>query len=325
VVETNPVASVHDATAAPPVAFNSWGDAVARSLLDFDFDFDNSDSFRGSVRNKPFAGIEFIDMSCDRHVAHRGAARIGAIDRPDYIMTLQLSGEFRMSQDGRTAVIKPGQFAFYDSTKPAELVSSDDYRSLCLKFPQRLLGAPSNSLRELTATRIDADAGLAPAVWAMLLKLNDTLESVTTANRYATVHGVMGLVGSMLQSQTGSTVPLRRVESRESLLERIHDYIAEHLGDPDLGPQELADAHFISLRYVHSLFQETGVSVSAWIRDKRLERCCRDLADPALANVPVAAIAGRRGFRGASHFGQMFKAATGQTPADFRRMSGEDG
>lgn len=314
------VSAPSGASAEGRISFRSWGDNVARSLLSFDFDFDNPNSFRGSVTNRPFADIEFVGMTCDRHVAYRDASRIGEHERPEYLMTLQMSGEFRMVQDGRTAVLRPGQFAFYDSTKPATLTSTDDYRSLCIKFPQKLLGT-NEVVRELAVTPIDADSGLAPSVWALLSKMNDTVDAVANINRYSTARSVMGLVGSMLQSHRGIQVKPCQPESRESLLERIHEYIEEHLGDPDLGPQEIAEAHFISLRYVHSLFQETGVSVSAWIRERRIEHCCRDLGDPFLANVPVASIAGRWGFKGASHFGQIFKASTGQTPADFRRMA----
>jgi AraC-like DNA-binding protein len=303
------------------MTFNSWRDTVARSLLSFDFDFAEPDSFEGYVRNKPFADLEFIDMSCDRHAAYRGESKIGKDERPDYLMTLQLSGEFHLTQDGRTAVLKPGQFAFYDSTRPAAVVSSNDYHSLCIKFPQRLVGTSNEALRELTATSIDANSGLAPSVWALLSTLNKTVDSVANINRYSTVTGVMNLVSSMLIGQAGAHLQPRQPEARESLLRQIHEYIDDHLGEHDLGPQEIAGAHFISVRHLHNLFQDTGITVSAWIRDRRVDRCCNDLADPLLAHLPAAAIARRRGFKGASHFGQIFKSAMGMTPADFRRAA----
>lgn len=307
-----------------PVAFTKWRDIVARSLLNFDFDFEEPQSFKGSVQSRPFADLEFINMTCDRHAAYRDASKIEQGQRPEYLMTLQLSGEFRLTQDDRTAVLRPGQFTFYDSTKPASLASSDGYRALCIKFPQKLITTSNEALNEMTATRIDAGTGLAPSVWALLSTLNETLDSMTNVNRYSTVSGVMNLVGSMLLSQTALQVPARQPETREFLMHRIHEYIDEHLGNPDLSPQQIADAHFISLRYLHSLFQDSGNSVSAWIRERRVERCRRDLADPMLINVPAVAIAKRWGFKGASHFGQIFKTATGLTPADFRRAATED-
>ncbi|EMY34478.1 transcriptional regulator, AraC family protein [Arthrobacter crystallopoietes BAB-32] len=301
-----------------PVTFSGWRDTVARSLLSFDFDFDEPQSFKGAVQSKPFADLEFINMVCGRHAAYRDASKIELGQRPEYLMTLQLSGEFRLTQEGRTAVLKPGHFTFYDSTKPASLESSDDYRSLCIKFPKKLIGPAGDAVSELTATRIDADSGLAPSVWALLSTLNETLDNVSNVNRYSTVSSVMNLVGTMLASQAGAPAPAHPKETRASLLQRIHEYIDDHLGDPELGPQEVAGAHFISVRYLHSLFQDSGTSVAASIRDRRVERCRIDLADPALISVPASAIASRWGFKGASHFGQIFKAATGLTPAEFR-------
>lgn len=317
--------SEHASLALPAAASGAteatWSESVERSLLSFDFDFDKHQAFHGSVQSKPFADIEFIEMTCGRHAAYRDESKIGMDERPDYLMTLQLSGEFRLTQDGRTAVLRPGEFAFYDSTKPATAVSSDDYRSLCVKFPQKLLRSSADTLAERTATRLDADAGLSPSVWALLSTLNATVDSVANVNRQSTVRGIMGLVGSMLTSQPGGTKPRRQIETRESLLEQIRNYIDDNLGNPELDPREIAGAHFISVRHLHSLFHDAGFSVSAWIRDQRVERCSNDLADPLLLNVPVASIARRWGFKGASHFGQIFKAATGFTPADFRQMA----
>ncbi|NUU33316.1 helix-turn-helix domain-containing protein [Arthrobacter sp. C9C5] len=317
--------SEHAALALPAAASGAteatWSETVERSLLSFDFDFDKHRTFHGFVQSKPFAAIEFIDMSCGRHAAYRDESKISVDERPDYLMTLQLSGEFRLTQDGRTAVLRPGEFAFYDSTKPATAISSDDYRSLCVKFPQRLLRPMTDTLAERTATRMDADAGLSPSVWALLSTLNATVDSVANVNRQSTVRGIMGLVGSMLSSQSAGAPPRRQIETRDSLLEQIRSYIDDNLGKPELDPHEIAGAHFISVRHLHSLFHDDGFSVSAWIRDRRVERCSNDLADPLLASVPVASIANRWGFKGASHFGQIFKSATGFTPADFRQMA----
>ncbi|MBA8824200.1 transcriptional regulator GlxA family with amidase domain [Saccharopolyspora lacisalsi] len=67
------------------------------------------------------------------------------------------------------------------------------------------------------------------------------------------------------------------------------------------------------------MFAGTNFTVAAWIRARRVEMCQRDLADPHMANLPVAAIAARWGFKGASHFGQVFRGGAGRTPAEFRR------
>jgi AraC-like DNA-binding protein len=81
-----------------------------------------------------------------------------------------------------------------------------------------------------------------------------------------------------------------------------------------------AGEHFISVRRLHKLFADEGLTVSAWIRDRRLERCRRDLADPALAGETVASIAWSWGFRNPGHFSRVYRAAYGCAPSAGRTV-----
>ena len=101
---------------------------------------------------------------------------------------------------------------------------------------------------------------------------------------------------------------------------RIHAFIEQHLGDADLTPGLVAAAHYISVRYLYRLFDTQGTTVASWIRQRRLERCRRDLADPALDALPVSAIAARWGLPDAAHFSRLFRRTYGQPPAEYRRL-----
>ncbi|MFJ9244159.1 helix-turn-helix domain-containing protein [Streptomyces sp. NPDC101776] len=54
------------------------------------------------------------------------------------------------------------------------------------------------------------------------------------------------------------------------------------------------------------------------MREQRLARCRRDLADPALAHLAVAAIGSRWGFPGPAHFSNAFRTAYGMSPSEAR-------
>ena len=105
---------------------------------------------------------------------------------------------------------------------------------------------------------------------------------------------------------------------RHALLTTVQAFIQEHLGDPGLSPAVIAAAHHISLRSLHQLFHDEGLTVAGWIRRRRLESCRRDLSDPALATRPVAAIAARWGFSSAGDFSRVFRAVHGLPPAEYR-------
>ncbi|MFI7708256.1 helix-turn-helix domain-containing protein [Nonomuraea sp. NPDC049480] len=108
-------------------------------------------------------------------------------------------------------------------------------------------------------------------------------------------------------------------EGRLVLLLRVQRFIDQRLGDRDLTPMTIASAHNISLRYLQKLFQLNGLSVAAWIRNRRLERCRRDLTDPAQVNVPVRTIGTRWGFLHDAHFNRAFRAVYGIPPAAYRQ------
>jgi AraC-like DNA-binding protein len=104
-----------------------------------------------------------------------------------------------------------------------------------------------------------------------------------------------------------------------SLLFDIRTYIDCHLDDPGLSPAGIAAAHHISVRSLHLLFRQNGLTVGSHMRAQRLERCRADLADPHLAGWSVGRIRGRWGFADAAVFGRAFKAAYGMPPGEYRK------
>jgi AraC-like DNA-binding protein len=95
-------------------------------------------------------------------------------------------------------------------------------------------------------------------------------------------------------------------------------YIEDNLGDPDLKLASIAAAHFISPRYLQALFQRSGLTVSSWVRERRLERCHRDLVDPSLASESVAELAAKWGFLEPTHFSRAYKKQFGVSPREAR-------
>ncbi|MFC5748798.1 AraC family transcriptional regulator [Actinomadura rugatobispora] len=123
------------------------------------------------------------------------------------------------------------------------------------------------------------------------------------------------LVAHTLETEDG---PEPETHPRTVLL-GIRDYIDHHLHDPDLTPGAIAAAHHISISYLHRLFRPDGVTVSAWIRRRRLERACDALADPALSSVSIHDISAQSGFLSHAGFTRAFRAAFGITPGEYRR------
>lgn len=130
-------------------------------------------------------------------------------------------------------------------------------------------------------------------------------------------HTSLDLISTLLSTILDSD-PVQR-DPHQVLMQKITDYIDANLGSSELSPGSIAAAHYISTRHLHTLFRPMGVTVSTWIRERRLERCRMDLLDPLLAERPVSALASRWGFVDAAHFSRVFKAAYGVSPTEARR------
>ena len=130
----------------------------------------------------------------------------------------------------------------------------------------------------------------------------------------------LNLLSTLLASEEEKL--LTETESqRKSLLVEICFFINQHLSNPNLDPELVASAHFISTRQLYNIFRETGVSVAQWIKQRRLAECKRDLADPLFAELPVAAIAARWAFDEAPYFSRIFKETFGVTPSQWRQAA----
>jgi len=96
----------------------------------------------------------------------------------------------------------------------------------------------------------------------------------------------------------------------------------ENLADPSLTLARVARTHGMSLRQLDRLFQSVGTTPAAWLRDQRLDRCRRDLVDPAHSGTPAAAIGARWGFIDPTTFNRAFHRAYGSPPGEYRRHHG---
>ena len=104
-------------------------------------------------------------------------------------------------------------------------------------------------------------------------------------------------------------------------MRELLDHIEAHLNVPDLSPRSAAAELGISLRYVHKLFAEKGMTFCSYVTSKRLDHVRRDLSADAFRNEPIYAVAARWGFDDPSAFNRIFKEKFGVTPGRARSLA----
>jgi AraC-like DNA-binding protein len=115
--------------------------------------------------------------------------------------------------------------------------------------------------------------------------------------------------------------PARRDGWDQSLNTVVKSYITQHLADPDLGAERIAQAMFISVRQLYKLWETEPGSLGQWIVERRLEAARQDLTSRGGRDQTVAAIARRWGFADSTHFSRRFRQAYGLSPREWRHAS----
>lgn len=294
----------------------TWRHHVSQSFVPLDVESDRPGSFRAELRARHIDRLAMFDIRVTRHSVVRTPELVDRSVDDYYKLSLQLRGRTLLLQDGREALLEPGDMAIYDTTRPYRLVSDDQMRHIVLMIPRDCLDLTSDDIRELTATRLPADRAMSQVLRPFLLFMAANSGSVHGLSGVRLAHTTVDLVTTLLASELDAKGD--GLEPRRRLLGQIKQFIETNLEDHRLTPSQVAASHFISVRRLHQLFESEGTTVSTWIRTRRLEHCRQMLDDPVHADRPVSEIGARWGLPDAPHFSRVFKAAYGVPPRQFR-------
>jgi AraC-like DNA-binding protein len=229
-----------------------------------------------------------------------------------------------VEQGGREAVLAPGEFSFVDLTRPATWAMSGRLRMVAIVFPRRLLPFTADEVASLTGQRLAHEGGAVALLSGLARQIPAQLGRHGPSEGARLGTAVVDLLVTALATRLGRDGVRVAGNRRRALLMEIHSFIEARLGDPALSPGGVAAAHFVSLRYLHKLFEGEQTTVADWIRRRRLERCRRDLLDPAFGGATVAAIGERWGLGDPAHFSRVFKRHFGAPPAEYRAAYARD-
>ncbi|MEV0528650.1 helix-turn-helix domain-containing protein [Streptomyces sp. NPDC050439] len=238
-------------------------------------------------------------------------------EEPAVTLGVQMTGSSLVVQNGRECLLRPGQFAVYESIDPYTHIFDEavDYRFI--RFPRAALALPDRLLRDVTAVPLGSDSLVARLAFTYFSQLAVSDELHQGRHADAVVEPSVELLRAVLTTQHGNST-LARAPLEATLSLRITQYIREHLRDPELSAARIAAAHNISVRHLYAVLSRSGIRLGDWIRTRRLAACRRELADPNGRLRTIAAIGRSWGFVEATHFSKVFKQAYGISPRAWR-------
>ena len=312
---------------APPQRLEYWVDMICRTYVQLECEAPPSgsggagpadDTFSGSIVQHRLPGL---DLSVVRSRAQHVMRTPRVISRSNddcFIVSLQTHGGAIISQDGRDAVMTPGDFAIYDSTRPYTLHFDDDFEEIVLKMPGEQVRSLLRNTDQLTATTVSGRSAAGHLLINMVSTLRDEAESLAPACAAAVAHGVISVLVAGLQSlpACGKVEP---TAMNAYHVARIKQAIDRRLHDPSLSLDQVALELGMSVGHLHRLFKGEPATPAQYLWNRRLEACSRELLDPRRARASVAEIAFSWGFNDAAHFSRAFRERFKCSPREWRR------
>ena len=114
-------------------------------------------------------------------------------------------------------------------------------------------------------------------------------------------------------------VRCEKEETKDPILERVMQFIDEHISDSDIGVGDMASAAATSRSGLQRKLKQTmGITPQDLLREARIKRACQLLRT---SNKTVAEVAYACGFSDPKYFSRCFKQSVGQSPTEYKSAS----
>lgn len=305
----------HDSTVRAD-SLSDFRDIISTSFVPLMASGDAAHAFAATVKTAGADKAVFTHLQTNPHVVERTPATIAAGGSGYFKLNMLLTGSGLLVQDGKEVFVRPGDLALYDTSRPYTLVFEESVSNLVMMFPKDRVSLPSSLVEQLTAVSLGRECALGPMVTSLLKQVPTTITSLPMHTRAQVAQSGLDLLSALLS--TVLDIEAAAQDPRQTQLEEVYRYIDAHLG-ADLTPGSIASAHFMSTRHLHSLFTGTETTVSALIKERRLEQCRSEILDPAHSQRTIGAIAAGCGFADPAHFSRVFKSRFGVSPSELRQ------
>jgi AraC-like DNA-binding protein len=272
---------------------------------------DPSEEARFTLSTRTYATPQGVLMRCQGTaftMARSPALAAGGADQ--LLIVLQCEGSVDADYGGRRARREAGDVAIVDYARPFRSASTD-YASLMIVLPRENVPAALLTLEPHGLT-FPHDSGVARLIGAAMQEFYAQADDLTVSEAEAAIEGIVALTTAYVRTSLAGD-EADRVKSRRKV---ALDYIDAHLGNAQLGPDEIADAAHLSRASLYRLLSTEG-GIRAVLLKRRLDQALRLLLADDKEERSLKEIAKCCGFGGTSQFVRAFHARFGLPPRQY--------
>jgi AraC-like DNA-binding protein len=272
---------------------------------------DPSDEQRFTLASRTYPTPRAILMRCEgtAFIMQRGPALV-AQGADQLIILLQIEGSVESNYAGRHGRREPGDVEIIDYARPLQSVASD-YVNLIVHVSRDSVPAALLAL-EPHGLLFPRGSGAANLIGAAMQEFYAQADALTMSEAEAAIEGIMALTTAFARARLAVEEPGHVKLRKKAALE----YIDAHLGNAQLGPDDVAAAANVSRASLYRLLADEG-GIRSVVLTRRLDQALRLMLLDGEDERSLADIAGRCGFGGTTQFIRAFRMRFGVAPRQY--------
>lgn len=290
-----------------------WHERIKSGVFELDIEFDDAPVFDGMTSGRRLGSVQLTRIQSTAVKYHRAPRLCGGAD-PKFLVCMPLAGEVELNQLGRRTRCAPGRMLLEHSEEPYRFHHRSASDMWTFLLPESMLEARIRNPMRYCALDFDSHTGVGKL-------FGDFLQAVAGNDDLGTAP-VQAMVGTQLADLLAAVLNddpriLQSTESsvRNAHLARIEQYLRNNAYDSELSAETVAAACRISVRYLHLLFRDTGMTLMQWVREHRLQMA-HEVLTQATGRISISQVAYRHGFKDHAQFSTCFKEKYGCTPSE---------
>lgn len=301
---------------APDETAPAWGEWMHTLFSGLKSDLYGDAVFDGHVYTSRAGDVIMTKLEANRHRVLR-TPDLARRDHADHLkIVAPWQGSAAVEQHGRQAWVRPGGWAIYDTTGSYEVANPERSEHLIVMLPKAQLSERGLRLDPLMARHVGGGRGISRVALDTMRSTFQELPGMSEDTARGAGEMIMELVRLSLLDLAGRGTATTQ---HEAFKDRIRAYVGQHLRDPGLSIDRIAQALNCSKRHLHNAFSDEDDTLAHHnILRRRLQACMRDLKHASAAHRTITDIAFSWGFNNGAHFSRVFREHTGLSPSDFR-------
>jgi AraC-like DNA-binding protein len=273
-----------------------------------------SEEARFTLATRTYPTPSAILMRCQGTAFTMARGPSVAARGPDQLLILlQTEGAVDTTYAGSSARRETGDVEIIDYLRPFRSTATD-YGNLMIivardSVPAALLAAEPHGLI------FRRGSGAGRLIGAAMREFYAQADDLTVSEAEAAVEGIVALTTACARARLAGDEADHVKSRRKSAM----DFIDAHLGNAQLGPDEIAQAANLSRASLYRLLAAEG-GIRTVLVKRRLNQALQLMLADNTEERPLADIARRCGFGGMSQFSRAFRARFGAPPRQYRAL-----